>query len=962
MSKTNLTRRSFVKVSALAGAAAAVGASMAGCMQEAAPEEELAGTGEAGVSSTEGLTKMHTSCHGCIQMCPAIAYLKDGVVVRLEGDPEAPVSRGSLCIKGLNQLHTMYSPRRILHPLRRAGERGENKWEVISWDEAITEAATHIKDAIDQYGNYAFFASVGGGGSYSFMEAMTLPMAFGSPTVFEPGCAQCYLPRWALSKLFYGGDDQSIADNAVQEIFKVNDNKTEIVVIWGAQPSVSETAESGRGMAELRAAGVKTVVVDPNFSPDAVKADVWLPVRPGTDTKLLLSWFRYIFENKLYDEEFTKYWTNLPFLIDPDTKLPVRAQELFPDFQQTTPENTPDYVCFDLKTNAVAPFEYSAPADSAVDPEIFWAGEFNGKQYKTAGQIYKEEADPWTLEKTAEECWLQADKIEEAIKLYVENNGGIANGVASDMTESASQVPLGCMGLDSIMGRINKPGVTMTQKGGGYFATMTDTGETKLVRPVTYNNGFGGMFSDMYGVGAVIGMSDAENEARIKQLGEAMPDSQRILNKLLQDRLGMKDHKGLYAWCHSHIPTVRNAIATGEPFKPRVWFDMSGNKLAMLGNAKSWYDVFPEVDYIIGQYPMLTSFHIEACDLVFPLREWLEEPMVNMTQLDTQWLQNECVHIGETVSHSIPAAQVVAKCREMWGGHIPNGLELGDGTAYLGSATEAEVKQGVADTLGAPDWETLQANTDEYVPFVTPDYWNYNQHEQIADDGLPSGFATESRKVETYCQMLIRMARNGYPYCYPEPQEACEDYSPICVPIEPAESPYEGMAGYDPEYPFVLTSGRVPYFHHGTMRHAPFSRELFPCAEIRINPASAKELGIEHMDWVKVTSRRGEVHARAYLTEGVNPKTVWMERFWNPECYDASQANPTGGWRECNVNVLTKNDAPFNEVYGSYTNRGFTVKIEKSERPANIWVEAEEFEPFMPTQEMLAEAQTKDVF
>lgn len=964
MSKTNLTRRSFVKVSALAGAAAAVGASMAGCMQDAASEEDLAATGEAGVSSTEGLTKMRTSCHGCIQMCPAIAYLKDGVVVKLEGDPEAPVSRGSLCIKGLNQLHTMYSPRRVLHPLRRAGERGENKWEVISWDEAVTEAATHIKDAIDKYGNYAFFSSVGGGGAYSFMEAMTLPHAFGSPTVFEPGCAQCYLPRWALSKLFYGGDDQSVADNAVQEIFKVTDNKTEVVVVWGAQPSVSETAESGRGMAELRAAGVKTVVVDPNFSPDAVKADVWLPVRPGTDTGLLLSWFRYIFENKLYDEEFTKYWTNLPFLIDMDEsspryKLPVLAADVFPDFKQTTPENTPAYVCFDLKTNAVAPFEYSAPADSAVDPEIFWAGEFNGKQYKTAGQIYKEEAEPWTLEHTAENCWLQADKIEEAIKLYVENNGGIVNGVASDMTESASQVPLGCMGLDSIMGRINKPGVTMTQKGGGYFATMTDTGETKSIRPVTYNNGFGGMFSDMYGIGAVVGLSDAQNEARIKELGETCGEMQKLHNKLLVDRLGMKDHKGLYAWCHSHIPTVRNAIATGEPYKPRVWFDMSGNKLAMLGNAKSWYDVFPEVDYIIGQYPMLTSFHIEAADLVFPLREWLEEPMVNMTQLDTQWLQNECVHIGETVSHSIPCAQVVNKCRELWGGQIPGGLMPG----LLASATEAEVKQGVADTLGAPDWETLQANTDEYVPCVTPDYWNYNQHEQICDeDGLPMGFATESRKVETYCQILIKLARTGYPYCYPEPQEACEDYSPICSYIEPAESPYEGAPGYDPEYPFVLTSGRVPYFHHGTMRHAPFSRELFPCAEIRINPASAKELGIEHMDWVKVTSRRGEVHARAYLTEGVNPKTVWMERFWNPECYDASQANPTGGWRECNVNVLTKNDAPFNEVYGSYTNRGFTVKIEKSERPANIWVEAEEFEPFMPTQEMLAEAQTKDVF
>ncbi len=950
MSEVTLTRRSFVKASALAGAAVAVGASMTGCMQETSGDDSA-------TSSTDGLTMMKTSCHGCIQMCPAIAYLKDGVVVRLEGDPEAPVSRGSLCIKGLNQLNTMYSPRRVLHPLKRAGERGENKWEVISWDEAIEEAATHIHDSIEKYGNYSFMASVGGGGSYSFMNAMTIPMAMGSPTVIEPGCAQCYLPRWSLSKLFYGGNDQSVADNAVQEIFRPDpDNNAEVVVIWGAQPSVSETAESGRGMAELRAAGVKTVVVDPNFSPDAVKADVWLPVRPGTDTGLLLSWYRYIFENKLYNEEFTKYWTNLPFLIDPDTLLPVTASELFPDFVQSTPEDTPAYVCYDLNTGAVAPFEFSAPEDATVDPEIFWSGEYEGKTYRTAGQIYKEEAEPWTLEYTAENCWLEADKIEAAIRLYThaDDDGsvaGIVNGVASDMTESASQVPLGCMGLDSIMGYVNTPGCTMTQYGAGNQPTS---------RPLTYNNGFSGMFSDMFGIGAVIGMSDAQNEARAQELAETT--QQELANQILYDRIGMKDHKGLYAWCHSHIPSVRNAIATGEPYKPRVWFDMSGNKLAMLGNAKSWYEVFPELDYIICQYPMLTSFQVEAADLVFPVREWLEEPMVNMTQLNTQWLQNECVHIGETVSHTIPGAKVCERVAEMFGGAIPNGLYMPgtDGAPmYLGESTEEEVKASVAETLQAPSWDELIANTDQYVPYVTPadEYFGYHQHETVVDDGLPAGFATESRKIEVYCQILLKLARTGYPFCYPKPQEACADYSPICTYIEPAESPLT-----DEEYPFVLTSGRVPYFHHGTMRHAAISRELFPTAEIRINPASAAELGIEHMDWVKVTSRRGEVHARAYLTEGVNPHTVWMERFWNPECFDESQANPTAGWRECNVNVLTKNDAPFNEVYGSYTNRGFTVKIEKSEKPENVWVEPEEFAPFLATDEMKAEAQTGDVF
>ena len=934
MQERNLTRRSFVQAATLAGAAAAIGVSMPNALVETEP---------AYADEPVETKVVKTSCHGCIQMCPVRAYIENGVVVKLEGDSDAPVSRGSLCLKGLNQLHTMYSPRRVLHPLKRAGQRGENKWEVISWDEALDLAAEQITSTIDKYGPYSFFASVGGGGSYSFMEAMTLPMAFGSPTVFEPGCAQCYLPRYAMAKYMYGGNDQSVADNAVQEIFKVEDNKADTVVLWGAQPSVSQTAESGRGMAELRAQGVKTIVVDPNFSPDAQKADVWLPVRPATDTGLLLCWFRYIFENKLYNEEFTKFWTNLPFLIDPDTKLPVKAEELFEDFVSPTPENTPAYVCVDAASGEPKPFVFSLPENADVDPEIFATVEIDGKQYKSAGQIYKEEAEPWTLEHTAENCWLQADKIEEAIKLYTGASvAGIVNGVASDMTESASQVPLGCMGLDAIMGYVDIPGCTMTQYGTGVVANPTS-------RPVTYHNGFDGMFSDMYGCGAVVGLSDEENAERIASFDPAV---QEQFGRLLLDRLGMKDHKGLYTWCHSHIPTVREAIATGEPFKPRVWFDMSGNKLAMLGNAKSWYDVFPEIDFIIGQYPMLTSFHVEAADLVFPVREWLEEPMVNMTQLNTSWLQNECVHIGETVSHSIPAAQVIARCKEKWGGTMP-GLTPG----YIGSATEAEVKESVAATLQAPSWEELINNTDKYVPCVIPpeDYWHYKQYETIVDDGLPAGFGTESRKFEVYCTLLLKMARTGYPFCYPYEQEACADYSPICTYIEPAESPLD-----DDEYPFVLTSGRVPYFHHGTMRHAAFARELFPTAEIRINTRTAAELGISHMDWVKVSSRRGEVHARAYLTEGVAPRTVWMERFWNPECYDESQPNKTAGWRECNVNVLTKNDAPFNEVFGSYTNRGFTVKIEKSEKPSNVWVEPHEFEPFMPT--LQSEPQTKDVF
>ena len=934
VSEVTFTRRTFLKVAAVAGAAVAISAPSVGSLVE---------TDKAYAVSPTVTKKVKTTCHGCIQACPCIVTLEDGVAVMLDGDPRAPISKGSLCIKGMNQLHTVYSPRRVLHPMKLAGPRGSNKWEAISWDDAVTLAATQITTIIDKYGPYSFFATVGGGGAYSFIQALSFPSAFGAPTTFEPGCAQCYLPRYAMSQYMYGGSDQSIADNANTEPFNDYKKATKVLVLWAAQPSVSQTAESGRGMAELRARGCKTVVVDPQFSPDAAKADVWLPIRPATDGALALSWFRYIFENKLYDDEFTKYWTNLPFLIDPDTKLPIEAKEVFPSYKQTTPPNTPVYVCYDNKTNSVKPFPFSLPSKSRVDPEIFATATIKGKEYKSAGQIYKEAADPYTLEKAGEICWLDPKKIEEALKIYTGTDvAGIANGVALDQTQIASQIPLGLMGLDMIMGYVNKPGATLTQKG------PTSVPKT---RPVTFHNVFGGMMSMMWGVGAGVGLSPEENAGRIA----AFPDkaTQKWQLDLFQDRLGMKNYKGLFSWNHSHIPTVLEAITTGQPYKPRVWFDMSGNKLAMLGNAKSWYAAFPEIDFIIGQYPMMTSFHVEACDLVFPIQEWLEWAGVPMAQMNYQFMTAPVLHLGETVDNSVPCQKILDKAGEIWDKKMP---------PYLvgGSESQDAVNAAAVATFGAKSWDDLMANQDKYVPKVIPDeqYWLYDQHTTIVDDGLPAGFGTESRKCEVYASLLIKMGRTGYPFVYPRtlPPSDNGDYSPICEHIEPAESPVG-----DNEYPLVLTSGRLPFFHHGTMRHAAFSREICPAPPMKINPKTAAKYGIKDNDWVKVTSRRGSTQALAYVTEAVNPGVVWVERFWNPEAFDKSQKKIDGGWTQMNVNILTKNSAPFNEVFGSYTNRGFTVKIEKADGPPpNVWTEPKQFEPFMPT--LRNEPNTKAVF
>ena len=175
VSEVTFTRRTFLKVAAVAGAAVAISAPSVGSLVE---------TDKAYAASPTVTKKVKTTCHGCIQACPCIVTLEDGVAVMLDGDPRAPISKGSLCIKGMNQLHTVYSPRRVLHPMKLAGPRGSNKWEAISWDDAVTLAATQITTIIDKYGPYSFFATVGGGGAYSFIQALSFPSAFGAPTTF----------------------------------------------------------------------------------------------------------------------------------------------------------------------------------------------------------------------------------------------------------------------------------------------------------------------------------------------------------------------------------------------------------------------------------------------------------------------------------------------------------------------------------------------------------------------------------------------------------------------------------------------------------------------------------------------------------------------------------------------------------------------------------------------------------
>ena len=962
MTKGTISRRGFMKAAAATGAALTAAGSIP--LLETTDQAFAAGSVE---------RVMHkTACHGCTNCCPVRVYTEDGRVVKIEGDPDGPLNKGGVCLKCLSQIQTVYSPRHVLHPMKRVGERGENKWEAISWDEAVDLAGEQIATAVKKYGPYAYWSARGGGGAYIEWETSGLDYTFGGCNSLASGACQCAMPRDFVSTTSVGFNccvdmdnvDRwvGITDNAELDGTRRDDTER-VFVLWGSQPHSSKAAHGGHGLTDARSnLGVKTIVVDPYMTAEAAKADVWLPVRPGSDCALMLSWIHHIIENDLYDEQFVKHWTNLPFLINPDTRLAYRAEEVWPDYVNPAADpagvyDTPAYVCFDAKTNSVQPFPFTAPENCAVDPVIFATATVNDKEAKTAGQIYKEEAEPWTLEAAGETCWLDPERIREAIELYANADfGGLSNGVFSDHQENSSTAPLGALAIDALLGHVESPCSAFQNHG-----AASRTADRPTQRLGVFSSTF-----ERYGLGWTTGLTKAENDRLLDAIvadwdakGRDGKEMQRYFFQSRCDTMGANEHKGIHQWQTCAPKELRQAITTGEPYRPRVMYEMSGNKYAVMGPSLEWKKAYDEQDFVIQQYPNMTSFTVQTVDLFLPTTEWLEYDSYEApgTHFNRHYARCQVTHLGETVNPFVSPYQVAASAVEKLGAE-----NVFDPDAYKVPFFESleAARAAWAEQMGKGSWQEMLDDIDHrFTEEPIDDYMAYYQYKEPVSDGLPRGFATMSRKVDVYSEAMLRLARTGFPYMYPFDQPACDDYDPICTFKEPTESPVEGQPGYDPEYPLVITTGRLPHFHHGTMRHAPFIREVMPAPELKINPETAAEYGIEHLDWVKITSRRGSSNARAYLTQGIAPGVLITERFWNPECFDETQESITPGIEECGYNIMSADEFQ-NPCFATNSYRAFTVKIEKTERPERIWIESEQFQPFMPT--LSGEPVTEEVF
>jgi anaerobic selenocysteine-containing dehydrogenase len=189
----------------------------------------------------------------------------------------------------------VHHPDRLNHPLKRKGEKGSGRWQKLTWEQALDEVAEKLDSLRANYGAETLAFTHGTKRTYHWDERRFFNL-FGSPNVCGANNI-CMCPSNAVEYATYGGF--SWGDAA----------QTQCLVLWGHAPSGSSPIGLYPQILQAKKQGAVLIVVDPRRIPEAEKADIWLPIRPGTDTALMLGWLNVIIKEGLYDRDFVEKWT-----------------------------------------------------------------------------------------------------------------------------------------------------------------------------------------------------------------------------------------------------------------------------------------------------------------------------------------------------------------------------------------------------------------------------------------------------------------------------------------------------------------------------------------------------------------------------------------------------------------------------------------------------------------------------
>ncbi len=812
-----------------------------------------------------------STCYGCAHTaCFVKAHIEDGRLVKVTPDPEKicvdSCPRGFLAQDGKASVEYHYGEKRINYPLKRAGKRGENKWERISWDQALDEIAGELEELKRRYGPHCV-CSATGTAHHSDNNWVPWRWMVGFGTVNKIGNEQiCYGAQFITSEHTFGWTASPFPDP--------NHPPQAVVLIGNVHETVPQLYLALREGAKN---GLKLIVVDPRATAMVNLADQWLQVRPGTDIALWLCWLRLIIENEWYDKEFVEEWTNAPFLVRGDTRKMLRAEELVDGVPRDA------FVVWDTRTGtpAVWDAEKRAYLDARVAKALEGAFQVILKdgqtvECKTAWTLLRERVADWTPEKAAEVTNVPAAKIARACETYAKNTPALfmVPGHAYDSFAPGSSSVYRCRDLlRAIMGNIDR------------CEMLTGCYDTKKLVSIYEME---------------LKPDEAFTEADKKQQPgwdrfRALTFQGYDLKARYEKRQWGVASNAMYSnQGHHHI--MWQDIIDEKPGRTRAIIVNGSNPLVKYGNSKRVYEAWKKLDLAVAlEFTMTPTAAL--CDYVLPMSDWFERPEIGpSTPCDIF----NFIHLTDAV--------MKPEFERRSDYDVFKGLadRLGFGHQWpwkdLTECYNWRAK-GLLDAHGCKDI----AEFGEQVGFdyPAPIFEQYK---------VKNGFATPTAKTEIWSVMLEELGYDPLPsYCEPA-------LGPINEPELNSRYPLT-LIGIDRHIPNYHSQ----FYEVPTLRKMcpePYM-DIHPDVARKMTPPIADG------DWVWIETRKGRIRQRARLTFGIDQTCVKTQHhFWYPEL-PGEEPYLHGLW-ESNTNVLTEDDPELcDPVFGSFPLTSIPCKVYK---------------------------------
>jgi anaerobic selenocysteine-containing dehydrogenase len=623
------------------------------------------------------------------------------------------------------------------------------------------------------------------------------------------------------------------------------------ILFWGYNPSIARLAHATSTVAALKR-GTRLIVVDPRRVGLANKADLWLRVRPGSDGALALGIAGVMIARGWYDRAFVRDWSNGPLLVRADTGRLLTEHDLSTDGSRGT------YVAWDEA--ASRPLLYQ-PATGRYErdgasPALF--GEYTIATWhgdltcRPAFQLVADLCRRYTPETVEAICWVPGEQVEAAARLLWE-----ARPVASyawsgvEQHTNVTQFARALALLYALTGSFDAPG------GNILFPTVpsANVGGAELL--------------------------PAEQRAR------ALGLSERPLGPARMELVNTDD--------------VYRAIQEGQPYPVRGLVGFGANLLLAHSDSGRGRAALAALDFSVHA-DLFMNPTAEQADIVLPVATPFEREALKLgfeSSADAQSLVQLRKPVVPPQGEARGDTEIVFDLAgrlglggHFWGGDIEEAYRYQLGPSGISLETLREQPGGVR------------------VPLPTQ-YQKYAE----ANEGVPTGFATPTRKIELYSETFLE---HGYP---PLPDFAEPFVSPLSRPDLAVR------------YPLILTSAKSAQFCESQHRALPSLRRRARDPEVELHPDAAEARGIAAGDWVTIETPEGSVHARARLNESLHPRVVCGQHGWWQACpqLDAPGYDPFSA-DGANLNLIISN-AAIDPIGGSVPHRSYLCQVRPEAEP-----------------------------